>query len=144
MRGSQRVIAISGIVVFLVLTAPLARAGANFSAKDYRVGSLPVVVTLADLNGDSKLDLAVLNVGVNLVGGSVSILLGNGDGTFQAAKNFAVTAQSVAIADVNGDGKPDLILGVRHPRHKFPPVAGAQSKSCWAMAMAPSRHPRKP
>jgi len=83
--GSQTVVGIRAIVVSLVLTAPLARAGANFSNKDYPVGSLPVVVTAADLNGDSKLDLVVLNVGVNLVGGSVSTLLGNGDGTFHGA-----------------------------------------------------------
>ena len=120
MCSSKRVVAISGIVVFLVITAPRSRAGTNFSAKDYPVGSLPVVVTVADLNGDSKLDLVVLNVGVNLVGGNVSTLLGNGDGTFQAAKNFAVTAQSVAVADVNGDGKPDLILGGAPPSAQIP------------------------
>ena len=42
-----------------------------------------------------------------------SVLLGNGDGTFQAAVNYAVgmNPRSVAVGDFNGDGKPDLVLG---------------------------------
>ena len=42
----------------------------------------------------------------------MSVLLGNGNGTFQAAVNFPTGAgpNSVAVADVNGDGKPDLIV----------------------------------
>jgi hypothetical protein len=42
----------------------------------------------------------------------VSVLLGNGDGTFQSAVNFAVEPGPdwVAVADVNGDGRPDLVV----------------------------------
>jgi hypothetical protein len=42
----------------------------------------------------------------------VSVLLGNGNGTFQSAVNFAVgfDPSSVAVADVNGDGRPDLVV----------------------------------
>src|ERR1019366_6337523 len=63
-------------------------------------------VAIADLNGDGKLDLATANSGTN----DVSVLLGNGDGTFQAAVIYATGSQptSVAIGDFNGDGKPDL------------------------------------
>jgi hypothetical protein len=46
--------------------------------------------------------------------GSVSVLLGNGDGTFQPAVSYGSGGQSalsVAIGDVNGDGKPDLVVG---------------------------------
>ena len=43
---------------------------------------------------------------------TVSVLLGNGDGTFQNQKTFPVGSHpsSVAVADVNGDGRPDLIV----------------------------------
>jgi len=43
----------------------------------------------------------------------LSVLLGNGDGTFQAARiqdSGGLNPTSVAVADVNGDGKPDLIV----------------------------------
>ena len=45
---------------------------------------------------------------------TVSVLLGNGDGTFQNAKNFNVGANptSIAVADLNGDGKLDLAVGI--------------------------------
>jgi hypothetical protein len=73
-------------------------------------------IVVADLNGDGKLDLAVATCassGSNCSNGKVGVLLGNGDGTFQAAVTYA-TGQfatiAVAVADLNGDGKPDLIV----------------------------------
>src|SRR3984957_339558 len=71
-------------------------------------------VAVADLNGDGKQDL-VLSDGNSLYGnpGAVSILLGNGDGTFQTEVTYSTNtngASSVAIGDVNGDGKPDLVV----------------------------------
>ena len=59
-----------------------------------------------DFNGDGRLDLAVANSSSN----TVSILLGNANGTFQAAQNFATGAgpMSVAVGDFNKDGKLDL------------------------------------
>ena len=44
---------------------------------------------------------------------NVSVLLGNGDGTFQTAVSYGTGGYqpySVAVADVNGDGKPDLVV----------------------------------
>jgi hypothetical protein len=63
---------------------------------------------LIDLNGDGKLDLVTCNPGSN----SVSVQLGNGDGTFQAASTYTVAAYPVAVAagDINGDGKLDLVV----------------------------------
>ncbi len=43
----------------------------------------------------------------------MGVLLGNGDGTFQTAVTYdsgGYAANSVAVADVNGDGKPDLLV----------------------------------
>jgi len=79
------------------------------------VGARSVVV--ADVNGDGKPDLLVANNcgnSNNCNSGSVGVLLGNGDGTFQAALSYdsgAYDSMALAVADVNGDGKPDLLIG---------------------------------
>lgn len=81
-------------------------------AVGYGSGGTDVVV--ADVNGDSKLDLLVATqcADSNCTTGSVAVLLGNGDGTFQPAVTYVSGGFSnfaVAVADVNGDGKPDLL-----------------------------------
>src|SRR5439155_8815676 len=101
-------------LVLLAMIVPAAAVGFK-PVVNYRVGQSPVEVALADLNGDGKQDLAILNVGSNSAGGSVSILLGNGDGTFQSARNFDVNAKSIAVADFNGDSKPDLAVAGAPP-----------------------------
>jgi uncharacterized repeat protein (TIGR01451 family) len=68
-------------------------------------------MTAADFNGDGKLDLAI--VGDYVSAGGVTILLGNGDGTFAAAgPNLDPTADFALIAtgDFNGDGIPDFVV----------------------------------
>ena len=69
----------------------------------------PVSVAVGDFNGDGKADLAVVN---DSTSNSVSVLLGNGNGTFQAAVNYGLSASgySVAVGDFNGDGKADLAV----------------------------------
>ena len=66
---------------------------------------------LGDVNGDGIPDLVVTN-GNNSSSKTVGVLLGNGNGTFQAEQTFATAyyPQSVILGDVNGDGIPDLVV----------------------------------
>ena len=70
--------------------------------------AVPVSVAVGDFNGDGKQDLAIANFGSN----NVSILLGNGAGSFGAATNFSVGGDPalLAVGDFNGDGKQDLAV----------------------------------
>ena len=76
---------------------------------NYGLGAASQNLTTGDFNGDGFLDL----VTANYLTTNVSILLGNGDGTFALATNLPVSSefrpQSVAVADFDGDGKPDIV-----------------------------------
>jgi len=97
------------------------KAGGGFNpATMVPTGVNTVQVTLADVNGDGKLDLIATNLGMaDVYGtapptpGNVTVALGNGTGTFQTATPYTVSVNPtwVAVGDVNGDGKPDLGVG---------------------------------
>lgn len=79
------------------------------------VGNAPSTVAVADFNKDGKMDLAIANTGDN----NVTILLGNGDGTFSSAGTFGTTPFgigqtqtpiSIAVGDFNSDGNLDLAV----------------------------------
>jgi hypothetical protein len=88
------------------------------AAQNYATGSGPRSVAVGDFNGDGKLDIATANAA------DVSVLLGNGDGSFQSAQSIVLPDQtppgapypgaqgptSVAVGDINGDGKLDLAV----------------------------------
>jgi len=99
-------------------TTPSQTSGLNFApAVTYGSGGYYALsVAVADVNGDGKPDLLVANYcgsDTESCSGTVGVLLGNGDGTFQPAVTYAsggVYAWSVVVADVNGDGRPDLVV----------------------------------
>ena len=110
------------LVLFVLLSVPLTVAQTfeyfgspkTYGTGGYNSGS----ITLADVNRDGKLDLLVVSQcesGPNCAQSVVSVLLGNGDGTFQTAQTYSAAsgylAFTIAVADVNGDGKPDLVVG---------------------------------
>lgn len=77
------------------------------------VGRKPHAIAVGDFNNDGNMDLLVANAGTSaLIETTVSIALGNGDGTFQAARSLEVgnTPFSVAVADFNADGKLDFVV----------------------------------
>src|SRR5438552_1604767 len=79
-------------------------------------GKFAFSIAIADVNRDGKPDLLIANEyesTANQSNGTVAILLGNGDGTFQPALTYRSGGQyayTAAVADVNGDSRPDLLL----------------------------------
>jgi hypothetical protein len=105
-------------------------------SQDYS-GSLVV----GDFNGDGRLDIAVSDSQVSVShAGAVTLLLGNGDGTFQPPVDYRVASQQtagLAIGDFNGDGRTDLAVttlfdqtvGILLGQAAVNPTVGAQSIS---------------
>jgi len=75
---------------------------------DYVTGAQPKEVAIGDFNGDGKRDLVTSNFSAN----TVSILAGNGDGTFGSKSDVSVGTNpwGVSVGEFNGDGKQDLVV----------------------------------
>ena len=90
--------------------------GAFTGPTSYAVGAYAKVPVAVDLNGDGDLDLAVCNYGnegpSETGGTTISILTGNGDGTFNAQSTIAVGVRphSIGVGDFDEDGSPDLAV----------------------------------
>ncbi len=80
----------------------------SFGQSSYGVGGSPTLLVAADLNGDGEQDL----IATDLTSSAVSVLIGNGDGTFQPNQEYATAASpfQVVAADFNGDGSVDLAV----------------------------------
>jgi len=80
----------------------------------YEVGYLPVDVAVGDLNRDLILDLVVVNSNANDEPGedTVSVLIGNPDGTFQPAVPYDIgdRGTAVTLGNLNLDGSPDILV----------------------------------
>jgi hypothetical protein len=75
---------------------------------EYPVPGHPIAIITGDFNGDGKVDIATVDEFVS----EISILLGNGDGTFQGHQEYTTGSHPVALAtaDLNGDGKLDIVV----------------------------------
>lgn len=125
-RAAKRIICL--LVLAIVLASTVSTAGqVTFSAPvSYTVGTNPVNILVADFDGDGISDLAIANNGDPSVAnfGSVTVLLGKGDGTFRSALNaFAgPSPRFIFSGDFNGDGKLDLlVLGDADPTTSLQP-----------------------
>ena len=97
--------------------APLSSARIFLAGRNYPSGGTPLAAVVQDFNNDGIADIASAN-------GTVSVFLGNSDGSFGSANTFAVGpfATEIASADLNGDGNADLV--VTDDRHTANVVLG--------------------
>ena len=81
-------------------------------AKFYAAGIDPAAIVAGDFNGDGRLDLAVAGFDLSTGAGEISVLLGNGDGTFQPAVQYAVGQEPsfIVAGDFTGHGRLDLAV----------------------------------
>ena len=92
---------------------------------NYAAGTSPVALALGDFNRDGPTDLVVANHGDGTTNGTISVLLGNGDGTFGTQipitipgldladgtpSTLASTPSAVAVGDFDGDGNLDIAV----------------------------------
>src|SRR5438132_14206788 len=109
--NSAKLLLLVAATVFFSSALPIpspAQTVSFITRVDYAAGTNPASVAVGDFNRDGVPDVAVANYGSN----TVSVLLGNGDGTFQPARTFAAGDRPgfVYVSDVNGDGRQ--VLGV--------------------------------
>ncbi|HVU00014.1 MAG TPA: VCBS repeat-containing protein [Acidobacteriaceae bacterium] len=103
------------IAVLVALSSALGAQNPAFRELTITTGPSPRWIAVADVNLDNNPDIVVANAGSdNADTGTISILLGDGKGAFQAAPGSPFPAghlpNDIAIADMNHDGNPDLVV----------------------------------
>src|SRR5215831_12824863 len=115
MKSSLLIVAFLTFVAIALGIAPREPGGNDVDGNGFTAGRYPAgkganFVTIADLNGDGKLDIAVANNDSE----DVTILLGDGRGHFHPAPSSPFAAghspNDIAVGDFNGDKKPDLAI----------------------------------
>jgi hypothetical protein len=101
-----RTIAVPLLVTALVTAMTATSVSAFGALTTHSAGEMPVFVTTGDINQDGRPDMAVANQN----SGTVSILLHDGAGGFRKMPDVVSGARSVAIADLDGDRRPDLAV----------------------------------
>jgi uncharacterized protein (TIGR03437 family) len=86
-------------------------AGIFLATRNFPAGQLPAYVALADFDGNGTIDIAVANA-TGFSAGSISVLLGLGNGAFTSPRTFAAGSNPsfLVTGDFNLDGKPDLAV----------------------------------
>ena len=97
-------------------------AGSFGAATNFSVGSFPVAMRVADVTGDGKLDVVTANAGSL----DVTVVAGDGAGGFARAASHSIGPNAqpfgLAIGDVNGDDKPDIVVAnAATDGSEFPP-----------------------
>ncbi len=105
-------LALSALILWLGLASAVvgsAWAAPIFSAaRSTDLASPPYSAAVGDLNNDGNLDVAAVHL---FYSNTVSVLLGNGDGSFQTGVDYSTgpSPNCVRIGDLNNDGKLDLV-----------------------------------
>src|SRR5437868_347474 len=102
----------------LLLFVQAAAAQYLFNRADFAAGNGATSLVVGDFNGDGKVDLVVRQGGAD----SISVWLGNGDGTFRGGVTYATSAGPTTIAsgDFNHDGNVDLAVTCTGPGSATP------------------------
>jgi len=118
----------------------LRNSSGSFSRTDIPLNSAnsgPESISLKDLDKDGNLDIISASPSGTNSNGSVSVLLGNSNGTFAAQTNYAVGygASSVAVGDINKDGRNDIVTASRGSGNgSIPSVLLGNSNGSFAVA----------
>lgn len=113
---SNAVVGLAAVLATLSLVPRVLAQSYVFDNASFASGLRPVSVVTGDFNRDGVEDVAVVNQCGNdptcLSGGSISILVGNPDGTFQSHVDYPLGSDPTfaVVGDFNGDGKPDIAV----------------------------------